>query len=1052
MEMDPPGSGSRRQSKGLLQIRVQLRRGGTGLVEESGFGKRGKGPRHLLTVPGLSRETCLQRRGDLDLPDGDSALPVNSQRLPLRFKHHRTVADVVADADRIENCRRYFRIATTQVFPEKLRDVRGPVQTAARLRFDRQPDPFASPLKNCFRLPCPFLQLPGTTAEKIRLLPLSPAEWEGGDRAAILAVQQTGEDAGQSPGVFQSRRFGPCRMIDCVLDNVPVKIAHGKTVQRPDGKAASRNPVPQSRDLLRGRRQLGCDGFVQPKSAAHRSAAAGQFANQSHPVFEIPADFREGIAGVHVGAVSNRVGHRSFAFQSLTGPGGGDRQSDPAGDPEASSKRDQRHHPALVQQHPRQEESRKQQAAEEKQNAGRTAPPRPPERRDGNQDQPKGMHDHPEYSRVPGFQSPDTVWIPLWQSRLQSVCAQSAGPHSDSSQQGASHKKQSVHGHLTPVQDGMPGRDNGVPEATCDRNRDRLALNRLRWRDDGKSRDKCKIMVASSGFSVGSTATHRSLSFGRGAVFALCLLFAGLSATGQETGKNSDPVPDSLPTVAEASNYEATSLSGEVNDFLAACDQRGGHVVRLEFGRTAKDQPMYAALIANPPLETVPADGRSAGPADGRLVVLLLGNIHSGECDGKEALLRLARELTLDPDHAWLKKAVLLIVPNYNADANDEVAVNNRPGQIGPAAGMGKRETSQGFDLNRDFMKLDSPEARALVRLIDTWNPHLFIDCHTTNGSRHRYQLTYDVPHNPASPTPLRKFLRERMIPDVTTQMKSAGFDSFYYGNFNRDQTRWDTYGFEPRYSVEYLGLRGRIGILSESYSYIGYRERILATHAFVTACVGFVCEHHEAVAGLLREIDAQWLEATATNPSHFDLPLDAVIDRFDQPARILAWEGRTDTPRDVDVEFWGNYREASRTSLPYAYLIPAGFPRVIENLKAHGIRMDTTSAAWECDVQFQTIQAIRRSPQQFQGHAMVRLQTNMGRDSRKLPAGMTLVRTSQPLGRVAVWLLEPQSAEGLVTWNYFDDHLEQGSEFPVLRIENPQEIPVEPALSGAGE
>lgn len=498
-------------------------------------------------------------------------------------------------------------------------------------------------------------------------------------------------------------------------------------------------------------------------------------------------------------------------------------------------------------------------------------------------------------------------------------------------------------------------------------------------------------------------------------------------------------IPSGLLTVAESSQYTATSRSDEVDRFLDLCDERAGHVSVVEFGRTALDRPMRAMVFANPPW--------SESETEQRPVAMLLGNIHSGECDGKEALLMLARELTLDPAHPWLQKMVIVMVPNYNADANDQMAVDNRAGQIGPAAGMGRRETSQGFDLNRDFMKLDSPEAQSLVRLIDSWDPHLFIDCHTTNGSRHRYQLTYDVPHNPAVPSPLRRYLRERVIPAVSTQMKQGGRDTFYYGNFDRRQTRWDTYGFEPRYSTEYAGLRGRLGILSESYSYIGYKERIFATRAFVSACLDYLAANAAEVCELVRTIDEQWSESASKTPGRFDLPLDAVMTKFPEPVTILAWKGDSDEPADLPVEFWGDYRETTRTSLPYAYLYPAELERVTANLRNHGIQLEFTAEGFETEVQFQTVQAVRRSPQPFQKHSMVRLQTNLGRERRRIPAGTVVVRTAQPLGRLAMWLLEPQSADGLVTWNFFDDRIEQGTEFPVLRLEQPLEIPVQPKV-----
>jgi len=529
------------------------------------------------------------------------------------------------------------------------------------------------------------------------------------------------------------------------------------------------------------------------------------------------------------------------------------------------------------------------------------------------------------------------------------------------------------------------------------------------------------------------TCSMVSVCLWSGSMTFLMLAGSSAPATCQETGPQ---FPDELLTVAEKSNYEATSLTAEVDAFMTECASRGDHASVFEFGKTSKEVPMRGLLIANPPVET--------RPDDGRIVVLLLGNIHSGECDGKEALLMMARELTLNPDHEWLKKIVFLFVPNYNADANDMVAPNNRRGQIGPEKGMGKRENAQGFDLNRDFMKLESPEARSLIGLVQLWDPHMFVDCHTTNGSRHRYQLTYDVPHNPASPSPLRKYLREKMMPEVTEKLREQNLNAFYYGNFDREKTKWTTYGFEPRYSTEYIGMRGRLGILSESYSYISYRERIEATRAFVSRCLDFASANSETISQLTSQIDQQWADITGQNPGRFDLPLDAVMSKFDEPATILGFSGNGDEPEDFVVEFWGDYQPAAKVNLPWAYLLPDTLPEVIANLQNHGIQVERLKTATGINIQFQTVQAIRRSPQPFQGHAMVRLQTNSGREKRDFPAGTLVVRTAQPLGRLAVWLLEPQSVDGLVTWNYFDDVIQQGQEIPVWRIDQPAEIPLE--------
>jgi dipeptidyl-peptidase-4 len=146
-------------------------------------------------------------------------------------------------------------------------------------------------------------------------------------------------------------------------------------------------------------------------------------------------------------------------------------------------------------------------------------------------------------------------------------------------------------------------------------------------------------------------------------------------------------------------------------------------------------------------------------------------------------------------------------VPIYNADGNERVSKTNRPGQVGPEEGMGQRANARGLDLNRDFIKLESPETRALVRFMNEWNPHLLIDTHTTNGSFHRYLVTYEGPKNPAGDPRIMGFMRQTFFPEVSAAfLKQTGQHSFYYGNFNRDHTQWTSYPAEARYGTTYFG------------------------------------------------------------------------------------------------------------------------------------------------------------------------------------------------------------------------------------------------------
>jgi len=494
-----------------------------------------------------------------------------------------------------------------------------------------------------------------------------------------------------------------------------------------------------------------------------------------------------------------------------------------------------------------------------------------------------------------------------------------------------------------------------------------------------------------------------------------------------------------LPTVAESSEYQATSTSEEVLIFLRACDERSERVRMFEFGRTEQGRELSGVVIADPPVSD-PEQLTVAG--DGRLVVMLLGNIHSGECDGKEALLMLVRELAFTSGHPWLQGAVIVVVPNYNADGNDQMSVDNRPGQVGPLRGMGRRETSRGFDLNRDFVKLETAEGRALVRLIDDWNPHVFIDCHTTNGSVHRYPLTYDIPHNPAVSGVLREFLREEFIPEVTGRMRSAGFETFYYGNFARQYTRWESFGFEPRYSTEYLGLRGRIGILSESYSYADYRTRVLASREFVRQCVEVTLSRAGQISRVLGDLER---EAVAGTGRGGDLPLNAVLGPFAQRVTVQGRDPTSKEPRDYDVEYWGRYEATNRVPLPVAYVLPDSGGEVVRNLRNHGVQLMVLQRAVRVPVIVRRVLSIERSAMAFQQHHLVQLQTEEVRAERELGAGTVIVPTAQPLGRLAAWLLEPESCDGLVTWNFFDERLREGGEYPVLSVPGEVDWVLEP-------
>ncbi len=208
----------------------------------------------------------------------------------------------------------------------------------------------------------------------------------------------------------------------------------------------------------------------------------------------------------------------------------------------------------------------------------------------------------------------------------------------------------------------------------------------------------------------------------------------------------SRPAPPlaTLQTRAERSNFTETSRYDDVQQFLAVVDQASDLVHLTSFGYSFEGRSLPLAVVGRVP-EATPAAVR----ASGKLRVYLQANIHAGEVEGKEAALALVRDLAAGGHPEWLQSMVLLVNPVYNADGTEKVTLTSRGFQHGPIGGQGTRPNAQGLNINRDNIKLETPEARSMVRLLNEFDPHVMLDLHTTNGSRHAYQLTYETPNNP---------------------------------------------------------------------------------------------------------------------------------------------------------------------------------------------------------------------------------------------------------------------------------------------------------------
>ncbi|HYE58938.1 MAG TPA: M14 family metallopeptidase [Rhodothermales bacterium] len=505
-----------------------------------------------------------------------------------------------------------------------------------------------------------------------------------------------------------------------------------------------------------------------------------------------------------------------------------------------------------------------------------------------------------------------------------------------------------------------------------------------------------------------------------------CVLLVLLAActAGRET-PGAATWPQTRP---ERTNYAETTRYDEAMAFLEAVVTRHPRLRLTSMGYTNEGRRLPLVVWGD-----VPAATPEAVHASGKTVVYVQGNIHAGEVEGKEAMLALVRELAQGQHADWARDLVLLINPIYNADGNERVALNNRPLQLGPIGGMGQRPNAQGLDLNRDMTKLTSPEARSLVNVINTYAPHVLIDLHTTNGSYHGYHLTYSPGLHPSTPTGITAFLRERLLPSVTATLRAEGIETHYYGNLNERPgvEGWTTFDHRARFVTNYGGLRGRVSILSEAYSYDPFDVRIRATKRFVEEILDYFQAHAAEVRALVATAPMAEvaLRADLGPPVQTTILLDDVTE-VPHPVTGAPMLRRAGRPRAVEMPERGTF-VATETSRARGYLVPDTLRAALRLLTAHGLRSRGPLQGTVAAERFR-LDSVRVAPRPFQ-NVQERILFGRWEPAQTGPAAYQ-VFCAHDAGPILGVLLEPRSDDGLAAWAVLGAALDRARTYPVLR------------------
>jgi hypothetical protein len=490
-------------------------------------------------------------------------------------------------------------------------------------------------------------------------------------------------------------------------------------------------------------------------------------------------------------------------------------------------------------------------------------------------------------------------------------------------------------------------------------------------------------------------------------------------------------------TYYEKSQYLKTPRYAETVEFCKKLDKASPILTYTTFGKSpeGRDLPL---LIADRNGNVTPEAVRKSGNA----VLLIQACIHAGECDGKDAGLMLLRDLAIyKKNFQLLDHVTILFIPIFNTDGHERFGPYNRINQDGPEE-MGWRTTAQNLNLNRDFLKAETPEMKAWLKLYNTWLPEFFVDCHVTDGADFQYTLTYALETGGSMEKNLSEWTANVCEKYLVNEMKKSGFPVFPYVQFRNwhDPRSGLTTGVAPpMLSQGYCAVQNRPGLLIETHMLKPYKTRVNSTYTMLLHTLELLNKEYITLQTLEDKADAftaggefrknpfpvSFSESLADSTQIEFLGFEYTIDTSDLTGGLW-FKYDNQKPTVWQLTIFPNCIADKLVSLPEAYLIPPQCSSVIEKLQLHGVKTTRLTHEIRCNVQSGRFHNVRWSQRSYEGHHKLTYDLTDTIETCTFAAGTVLVEMNQRAAKVVAHLLEPASPDSYVAWGFFDAYFEQ--------------------------
>lgn len=508
--------------------------------------------------------------------------------------------------------------------------------------------------------------------------------------------------------------------------------------------------------------------------------------------------------------------------------------------------------------------------------------------------------------------------------------------------------------------------------------------------------------------------------------------------------------PSDLVLTPEKSDFTKTSTYADVMQFIAHISTQSDFIHVLSMGKSPEGKEIPVAVLSNPKV-TSPEEARRSG----KPVVYIQGNIHAGEVEGKEVIMMLMRDVLLGDKTFLLDHQIILFTPIYNTDSNDKMEKGIRPSQEDSPPEVGLRENSQGLDLNRDGIKLAAHETLALFgNIINRWDPQVFVDIHTTNGTWHAYSLTWAPSYHYAGEYSPHGYT-VNMLRSITQKIKEKyNLLLAPYGDYDLKEgwpvKNYYAYNHRPRYLVNQFSLRNRIAILSEAFAHERFYQRIHSTYTFVYEILEYINAHAEEILSVNRQAEEATIRnvveqaGRAKKGVRFKMIAAEKLNNFITYDHILS-EDPDGTSRWVrigkissydSVNYHGAFEPIKESIVPRGYVFPAKLNHIAEHLTKLGITVKQLEKAQTFSGEIFMVENLEKSTHNFQGHFLATATGKFIPAKRSFKKGDYIVDLAQRLANLAFYVLEPESDDGLLTWNFFDNYFKENKsvEYPVFK------------------